>query len=217
MTTLKLFTVMASAMVMSACSQAADSSAESPADATNAGGAEISEDCKNHPLLAAMPQFVEIAGKKPLSMDCNTYSIDMFWGEDGDSTWIQLVDGQASIEDGSLAAAEQMARDMSVQAATTNLTTATEVRKTGLAQPDILAMFGGPDFLPVVETGPAGLEYTISIDRQSDGGAAKDLLGLLNGRYAVKINMDDTKAVGATAGQAAYAPWLSALRLSALQ
>ena len=208
MLTRTIFTVFAAAMVMSFGSTAA-------AKMANAPQAAIPDACKSHVLLAAMPLVQEIAGKAPLSMACTNFSIDMVWGENGDSIRIQLVDARGTLGDTPPRLAE-MARDMPLRAAQTALSAADEVRKVVLSEPALLDQYGGPDFLPVVDIGPTGLHYTIDIDRQGDGGSARGLIGHVQNRYAVKIDMDETKAIGAAAGRAAYAPWLNALRLTQL-
>lgn len=208
MTTRAFFAVFSASIVLGVCSPAAATTAY-------ATQAAIPDTCKSNPLLAAMPLFQEVAGKKPLAIDCTSFSIDMVWGEQGDSIRVQIVDSRGPLGDAPRRLSET-ARDRPLRAAQTALSAADEVRKLVMSEPALLAQYGGTEFLPVIEAGPTGLHYTIDIDRQGDGGSARGLIGHVQNRYAVKIDMDETKAIGATAGRAAYVPWLSALRLAQL-
>ena len=198
------------ALVLAACSQADAPTSQSPA----ALAAALPEACKDHPLLPAMPEPTAIAGKALTSVECQPFSVEMIWGEAGASTSIILVDSQGPDGD-TPAQLAQMAKALPMQAAKTAVTMAEALRETALAYPASLQELGGEDYLTVVQEEAGGLKYALDVEPLSSGGQVGSVVGIVRDRYALTINIEQ-EIKGITAGQAAYAPWLSALRLSQL-
>lgn len=176
---------------------------------------DLPANCKDHPLLIAMPEPVPISAKALTSMDCQPFSIEMVWGDAGASTSIILVDSQGPTGDLSVAMAD-MARKLPFQAAQAAVSMTEGVQEMALAYPASLAELGGPDFLSVVRDGAGGLRYALQVEPKDSGGRVGSLVGTAKERYALTINIEHDNLVGLAAGEAAYAPWLATMRLSQL-
>ena len=214
MSKLSVLTTIASVMILSACGQSGDA-AQADAVTSAKTGATVPVECKDHPLLAAMPEPVAIGGKPLTSMSCQPFSIEMAWGEAGSSTSIILVDSQGPT--GNLPAAmADMGRKLPYQASKSAVLMTEGVRQMAEAYPASVADLGGPDFLPVIKEAAGGLKYALEVEAKDAGGLAGSVVGIAKDRYALTMNIEQDTVVGATAGEAAYAPWLSALRLSQL-
>lgn len=203
-----------SALALTACSQAQD--APATAD-TAASSASLPEACKGHALLPAMPEPHPISGKAVTAVNCEAYSVEMIWGEAGSSTSIILVDSQGPLGDvpAGIKPLAEMGRSLPLQSATTALQLTKGVEDMAKAAPAALAELGGPDFLSTVKE-TNGLRYTIEVDAKDAGGHVGTLIGTSKDRYALTINMEQDHLVGLAAGEAAYGPWLSAMRLNQL-
>ncbi len=202
--------LVAMGLALAACSQA-----DTPAsEATAARTAALPDTCKDNPLLPALPEPAAIAGKPLTSVDCQPFSVEMVWGEPGASTSLILVDSQGTDGDTPPQLA-QMGKALPIQAAKTAVIMAEGLRETALAYPASLEELGGEDYLTVVKEEASGLKYALDVEPLSSGGQVGSVVGVVRDRYALTLNIEQ-EIKGITAGQAAYAPWLSALRLEQL-
>lgn len=204
---------MATAFALSACSQSPDTANSESASQQ----AAVPASCEGHPLLPAMPELAPIGSKPVTAVNCEAYSVEMVWGEAGDSTSIILVDSQGPLGD-IPAGMEQMAemgRSLPLQAANAALQMTEGVAEMAKAAPASLAELGGPDFLSTVKE-DNGLRYAIEVEAQDAGGKVGTLIGTVKNRYAVTINIEQDNLVGLAAGEAAYAPFLNAMRIGQL-
>lgn len=214
MSKLSVLTAIASVMILSACGQSGDA-AQADAAASAKTGATVPGECKDHPLLVAMPEPAALGGKPLTSMNCQPFSIEMIWGEAGSSTSIILVDSQGPI--GNLPAAmADMGRKLPFQATKSAVLMTEGVRQMAEAYPASMDELGGPDFLPVVKEAAGGLKYALEVEAKDAGGLAGSVVGIAKDRYALTINIEQDTVVGVAAGEAAYAPWLSAMRMTQL-
>lgn len=213
MTKLPALLAATTAVLLSACSQPADDKAA--ASDSRATAMKLPASCKDHPLLPAMPELAPVAGKVLTSVDCQPWSVTMVWGGEMDSTEIILVDSQAPDGNDTTGLAK-MARTMPLQAAKSAVTMTKGVREMALAYPASLAELGGEDYLSIVKDAPGGLTYALDVAPKDSGGRAGSVVGTIADRYALTININNDTITGISAAEAAYAPWLAALRLNAL-
>ena len=203
-----------STLALMACSPPQDASSGS---ATPQSSLVLSQECENHPLLPAMPSPVDIGGKALTAVECASYSIQMIWGDAGSSTSIGIVDSQGPLGDvpPSLAQMVEMGRSLPLQAANTALALTDGVAQAAMSAPAALAELGGPDYLPIVKE-RGNLRYTIEVQPKDNGGRVGSLTGTVKDRYAVTMNIESDSIIGLAAGEAAYNPWLSAMKLDQL-
>ena len=214
MSRLSACVVAASALTLMACGQGATET--QPAEAVTTASADLPAECESHPLLVAMPERTPLGGKAFSSISCQPFSVEMAWGEPGSSSKIILVDSQAEVEDdGVMAGMAEMARTMPYQAAVMAIQMTEGVHEMARAAPAALAEMGGPDFLPVVKEAN-GLRYTIEVEAKDSGGRVGSLIGTAKDRYALTLLIEHDTLVGLAAGEAAYAPYLSAMKLNQL-
>lgn len=197
---------------LTACSQAAPPE-ETATTAISA--ANLPETCKDHYLLAALPAPAPLGGKPLTQIDCQGFSVTMTWGEPGTSTQINLIDSQGPKGDAP-EAASQMMRELPMQAAKTALAMTAAVADTAKTYPASMDELGGPDYLPYVTQTPEGLSYSVEVEPKDSGGKVGSVIGVLKDRYVVTLLIEQDHLEGLAAGEAAYAPYLAALKLGIL-
>lgn len=207
-----VFAAAASMLILAGCSQDATSEDKSSSTATSF---KIPDTCKDHYLLAAMPEAVTIASKPLTSMECQPFSVAMEWGAEGARTQLTLVDSQGPVGD-LPAGLAKMAREMPLQTTQTAIIMTEGVRETALSYPASMEELGGPDYLSIVKEG-YGMKYAMEVEPKDAGGQVGAVLGIAKDRYVVTLGIEHDHIKGVAAGEAAYGPWLSALRLGALQ
>lgn len=211
---LSAYTAMTAALALVACGQ---SPGTASSETATQQAAALPASCEDHPLLPAMPEPVPMGGKAVTAINCEAYSVEMIWGEAGESTSIILVDSQGPLGDVP-AGMEQMAemgRSLPLQAATTALQMTEGVAEMAKAAPASLEELGGPDFLSTVKESN-GLRYSIEVEAKDAGGKVGTLIGTIRNRYALTMNIEQDNLVGLAAGEAAYAPLLNAMKISEL-
>ena len=209
-----ILTISAGALLLAACSQQSGGTASANAAAPE-NSYSIAEECKDNPLLAAMPAPAAISGMKLTTVECQPFSVKMIW-EDGDKyTEMNLIDSKGPIGDLPEGLAS-MARNLPLQTTITAITMTDGTRKAALKAPASLAELGGPDYLSDVYTGPSGLKYTFNVMPKSQGGEVGTLMGSVGERYVLNITGPTQGVIGNEQGKTFYAPWLAATRLNAL-
>ena len=211
---LTVYTAMAAALALVACGKSPDNASSETASPQ---AKALAASCEEHPLLPAMPEVAPIGGKPATAVNCEAYSVEMVWGEAGSSTAIILVDSQGPLGD-IPAGMEQMAemgRTLPLQAATTALQMTAGVEEMAKAAPTAVAELGGPDFLSTVKERD-GLRYSIEVEPKDAGGRVGTLIGTIKDRYALTMNIEQDHLVGLAAGEAAYGPFLNAMKISKL-
>lgn len=208
-----IFAASACVLMLAACSPGAPAAEKS---AQTGAAFKMPDNCKDHYLLAALPAPADLGGKALASVECQPFSVQMNWGDEMSPTKIILVDSQGP--NGDLPAGiANMGRNLPIQAAKTAITLTKGVQETALAYPASLAELGGENYLSIVKEAAGGLVYALPVEAKDAGGEVGALIGIVKERYSLTISIENANLVGITAGEAAYAPWLSALRLSALQ
>jgi hypothetical protein len=207
------FVAAAAMLVLAGCSQGA-----TPAENTQSAKSnfKLPDTCKDHYLLAALPAPADLGGKSLTSVECQPFSVEMVWGDEMSPTKIILVDSQGPNGDLPAGLAD-MGRKLPMDASRTAITMTKGVQEAALAYPASLAELGGEDYLSIVKEAGGGLVYALPVEPKDSGGEVGALIGIVKDRYSLTIGIEDGNIIGIAAGEAAYAPWLSALRLSALQ
>jgi len=200
--------------LMGACSNGTEAEANPAASSDQA--VSLPAECKDHPLLAAMPEAKTIAGKTLSDISCQSFSITMGYGPELDRVSLQLTDTKAPVTElqGSMAQMAAAGQKATYDATKMAITLAKSVRQMAIEAPGGIEALGGEDYLSVIMDRADG-EMIIAVEPK-DQNAQPALMGLLKDRYVLNIQLGATKVDGATAAEAAYQPWLSATRLNAL-
>lgn len=207
--------LMAALGLVAACSEAPNDNG-SAASASSAKAISLPAECQNHPLLAVMPEAKTIAGKTLSDVSCQSFSITMGYGPELDRVTLQLTDTQAPVTElqGSMAKMATAGQKATYDTTKMAIGMVKAVRQMALEAPGGVEALGGEDYLSVV-TDRADGEMVIGIEAKG-GHAQPALMGLLKDRYVFNAQLGATEIDGATAAEAAYQPWLSAMRLNAL-
>lgn len=206
--------ISAGMLMLSACSpQSAvgpSANAAAPGDSYT-----IAEECKDNPLMVAMPEPATISGMTLSAIECQPFSVKMTWANGDKYTEMSLIDSQGPIGDLPEGLAN-MARNLPLQATMTAITMTDGVYQAAQTAPAGIQELGGPDYLPAVYSGPNGLKYTFNVMSKSQGGEVGALMGHMSDRYVLNILAPTEGVTGVEKGKALYAPWLAATRLSNL-
>lgn len=212
----KQYVLMISAgmMVLAACSPQSAVAPDAKA-AASADSYTMAEECKDNPLLVAMPEPATISGMKLTSIECQPFSVKMTWVNGDKYTEMTLIDSQGPI--GNLPEGlGNMARNLPLQTTMTAISMTDGVYKAAQKAPAGIEELGGPDYLPGVYSASNGLKYTFDVRPKSQGGAVGALMGYMADRYVLNILAPSEGVTGVEKGKALYAPWLAATRLSNL-
>jgi hypothetical protein len=198
---------------LTACSQAVP---PEEAAGTAITATSLPEACKDHYLLAAMPEAKTIAGKTLSDVSCQSFSITMGYGPELDRVSLQLTDTKAPVTElqGAMAKMAAAGQKATYDATKMAIGLTKGVRQMAIEAPGGVAALGGEDYLSVIMDRADG-EIVIGIEPK-DQNAQPALMGLLKDRYVFNVQLGAAEIDGAAAAQAAYQPWLSAMRLNAL-
>lgn len=207
-------TLIAGLSLMGACSNGTEAEASSASKSDQA--VSLPAECKDHPLLAAMPEAQSIAGKTLSDISCQPFSITMGYGPELDRVSLQLTDTKAPATEatGGLAKLAAAGQKLTYDTTKTAMILTKGVRQMALETPGGVEALGGEDYLSVIMERPDG-EIIIALEAK-DQQAQPKLMGLLKDRYVFTIQLGAQEVEGAAAATAAYQPWLSATRLNAL-
>nr|WP_199042458.1 hypothetical protein [Dyella sp. ASV24] len=203
----------------------ADNTQES-ADTANAKElAESTAKCESNTLTKAMPPKSAVGGLPFWYWNCSFNTLGAVYGTDGGQQMeITLTDTRSPELDKQPAIMVEtikQASDGTRSLTQLSVQNYVETRKLMEQQPSTLEVIGGPDYMPIIETGPAGEPIVIhvgaKISPSEDGVSA-----LLKDRYVLVVqarDKDGSPVMGMTApqAQALYDPYLKQMHLDLLQ
>lgn len=231
----RLPALLAFTLLVAACGKPTDDHATAdtpPADTQASDDASIAKEraestaqCESNPLTKAMPPKSEVGGLPFWYYNCAFNTLGAVYGADGGrqveitltDTRSPELDRQSAITVETIKQASNGTRSL----AQLSVQNYVETRKLMEQQPSTLEVIGGPDYMPIIETGPSGEPIVIhvgaKISPSEDGVSA-----LLKDRYVLTVqarNKDGDPVMGMTApqAQALYDPYLKQMHLDLLQ
>ncbi|PMQ05504.1 hypothetical protein DyAD56_09245 [Dyella sp. AD56] len=231
----RLPALLAFTLLVAACGKPTDdhATAASPpadtqgsADASNANElAESTAKCESNPLTKAMPPK-SVVGDLPFwYWHCTFNTLSAVYGTDGGKqVEIMLTDTrppELDKESGITAETFKQAADGTRSLTQLSVQNYVETRKLMEQQPSMVEVIGGPDYMPIIETGPAGEPIVIYVGAKIS--PSEDAVSaLLKDRYVLAVQARDKEgrsATGMTApqAQALYDPYLKQMHLDVLQ
>lgn len=197
-------------LLLGACGQSADTD-----DTVDAGD----DGCSTIPMARALPPVDVISGKQLAWRQCSEVEVVAFYGPEDTGCEIHIADLQFENPPGSATvgagAMFEQARAASMAMARISVEAVVEGRKSMESDPQIMAVFGGPPQLPVVDRTATGDTYVVLVPPVQTGPSQQPLLSVLRDRYSLRIECPDLVGTHDEA-RALYAPWLAATRLELL-
>lgn len=187
--------------------------------------AEVEDDgCTGAAMAAALPEDQIIASKPLKWKSCSDMQVTACYGDsecDGgdDRCVITFHDGGFALQGGATAVAGisqalDHAQMMIVNMTKVNVEMLKGTREQLLQEPELLAIYGGPGVLPVVQQLSTGDTYAVAVPPQ--GSPARETLHALVGeRYALTIECSE-EIRDHDHALSIYQPFVSALNLSKL-
>lgn len=178
------------------------SGCHAPADQAGLEGA-----CRNHALVKALPVRTTINGLPFAGWECTPDTVSASYGiKGGKRVDIILSDTRSPTQS-------------SGQMTKSNVQTLIATRKSLEAQPAMLALIGGPDYLPVIESSPTGDPLAINISPKGTQ-VAPGVEALLKDRYVLSVQARDRAGsfndLSGPRAQALYDPFLQKMHLELL-
>lgn len=201
---------LAAVLLLGACGQSTDTG----------GTADAGDDgCDTIPMARALPPVDVISGKQLAWRQCSDVEVVAFYGPEDTGCEVHIADLQFENPPGSAAvgaaAMFEQARAASMAMARISVETVVEGRRSMENDPQILAVFGGPAHLPVVDRTATGDTYVVLVPPAQAGPSQQPLLSVLRDRYSLRIECPDLVGTHDEA-RALYGPWLAATRLDLL-
>lgn len=201
--------------------QGGEAADKSQAPAQTAHGVLI-EDCVHHPLGQALPETDQIANRPLHARSCTGLNMaTAFYGRqdvDGNrhGCEISLFDGKPAPSEADQWIDTAQMMQLNYTAAKASVDLIIGLREDLLQDPEQLALWGGPDHLPVVETLSTGDRYGIAVPSKLDPDPEASGLGaMLKDRYWLHIECDTPTPTHSKALQV-YSPYVNALHLDRL-